>query len=435
MNLPLILLFGIISVFMLTLINPFYAVPVFIFGHYIEPVQYFPYLRQFNPSLLIGYAVLGGWLLHVIFTGNFVAAKNKLVTAVLIFIAWTFICTGMGKYASWDDQNLFIRNVIPFFIFVYMIISRKHVIITVWTLMIMGAVAAIYGMYCLKFNIGVSDQGIVRITSFMANPNAYGQTMALLIPIAICLMLSGYTRKTKLIVAGIVLLLITGVVMSYSRTSMIAMLFVLIFTPFMYYRGSKKIAALLVTIMILPALYYFFPLDNVKWRAHNRLVTAFQTESMAEVDLGRVETTRAGWMMMLNNPVTGVGIGGFGHEYYYMALSSDELELVMSRYGERGLSAHNLYVQVGGQLGILGLALYLFLVVIAWKNVRNAEITFFNNKDEAMYTISRALKIFLIAFMIIGITSSGLGSKMFWIVVGLSVSLNRLSQESVPINA
>jgi len=36
--------------------------------------------------------------------------------------------------------------------------------------------------------------------------------------------------------------------------------------------------------------------------------------------------------------------------------------------------------------------------------------------------------------MIIGITSSGMGSKMFWIVVGLSVSLNRLSQESVPIN-
>ena len=434
MNVPLLLFSGVIGVFVLTLINPFYAVPVFIFGHFVEPVQFVPHFREFNPSLLVGYAVLGAWLLHIIFTGNFVPAKNKLVTAVAIFIAWTFICTGIGVYATWYDQNMFIRNVIPFFIFVYMIQSRKQVIISIWTLLIMGAIAGIYGLYALKANIGVSDGGIVRITSFMANPNSFGQTMALLLPIAICLMLSDYTKKTKLIIAGIVLLLISGVVMSYSRTSMIAMLFVLIFTPFMYYRGSKKIAAILVTIMILPVLYFFFPLDNVKWRAHNRLVTAFQAESMEEVDKGRVETARAGWMMMLNNPVTGVGIGGFGHEYYQMAQTSDELELVMSRYGERGLSAHNLYVQVGGQLGILGLALYLFLVVIAWKNVRNAEIIFFNNQDEAMYTISRALKIFLIAFMIIGITSSGMGSKMFWIVVGLSVSLNRLSQESVPIN-
>ncbi|MFW5879862.1 MAG: O-antigen ligase family protein [bacterium] len=429
MNVPLILFSGLIGVFVLTLINPFYAVTVFIFGHFVEPVQFFPYLREFDPSLLVGYVVLGAWILHVVFTGNFIPAKNKLVAIVLIFIVWTFLCTGMGTYETWHNQNMLIKNLIPFFIFVYMVQSRKQVIFTVWLLLIMGAIAAVYGMYCLKANIGVSDHGIVRITSFMANPNAFGKTMAMLIPIAICLMLSSYNKKVKLCLAFIVLLLITGVVMSYSRTSMIAMLFVLIFTPLMYYRGSKKIAALMITLMILPGLYFFFPLDNVKWRAHNRLVTAFEAESMEEVDKGRVETAKAGWMMMLNNPLFGVGIGGFGHEYKQLAQTSAELELVESRYGDRGLSAHNLYVQVGGQLGLAGLILYLYLLIYAYYILKRSEEIFHSTGDERLYTITRSYKIFILAFMIIGITSSGLGNKLFWIVIGFGIALHRLALE------
>ena len=58
---------------------------------------------------------------------------------------------------------MFIRNVMPFFLFVYMVKTKKQVIIIVWVLMIMGAIAALYGLYCLKANIGVRDEGIVSV--------------------------------------------------------------------------------------------------------------------------------------------------------------------------------------------------------------------------------------------------------------------------------
>lgn len=435
MNSVVFLSLGVMFVSLITVINPFYALPFFIFGHFIEPIQFFPELRTYNPSLLLGYAVLGAWILHVVFTGNFIAAKNKLVGLVLVFIAWTFICSIIGSNATWNDQMMFIRNVMPFFLFVYMVKTKKQVVIVVWVLMLMGGIAALYGLYCLKANIGVRDEGIVRVTSFMSNPNAFGKTLALLIPITMGLLLSNYMYKTKIILSGILILLITGVVITYSRTSMIAMLLCLFLTPVMYFKGKNKIIAFIVTLALVPVFYYAFPLERVKWRAHNRLMTTFQAESAAEVDLGRVESARAGWMMMLQNPIFGVGIGGFGHEYYQLAQQSDDLELVESRYGERGLSAHNLYVQVGGQLGVVGVGLYFLLIVYAYRNAIKAEKMFEKSEEGTLYALSRSLKIFIIAFMVIGVTSSGLGNKLFWIVIALVIVLRRLANDqNIKIN-
>ncbi len=431
MNAFLFLVFGVSGVFVLTLINPFLALPVFIFGHFVEPIQFFPELRQYNTQLILGCAVLGAWLLHIIFTGNFVAANNRLVAPVILFIGWTFICMKLGTRGAWYEQSMFLINIIPFFVFLYMINTRKQLISIIWVLLIMGVIASVYGLYCVRANIGVSDGGLVRITSFMSNPNAFGKTLAFLIPISICLILSKYHFFVKLILAFVVFMMITGVVISYSRTSMIAMLLSLIITPMMYYKGSKKLVAFLITLLIMPLLYYGFPLDRVKWKAHNRLVSIFEAESAAEVDLGRVETAKAGWIMMRENPVFGVGIGGFGHEYYDLAQRLSDLELVESRYEERGLSAHNLYVQVGGQLGVIGLALYLFLVLLAFINAIAAERRFFENGDSTLYAISRSIKIFIIVFMITGITSSGLESKIFWIFAAIGVVLCKLSNMQI----
>ncbi|MFO7878295.1 MAG: hypothetical protein R6U55_17135, partial [Desulfovermiculus sp.] len=99
-----VLFFGVTGIFFITLINPFYALPIFIFGHFVEPVQFFRDLKQFNPSLLLGFAVLGAWFLHVVFTGNFIAAKNKQVAVVVLFILWSFICTAVGFYGDFTYQ-------------------------------------------------------------------------------------------------------------------------------------------------------------------------------------------------------------------------------------------------------------------------------------------------------------------------------------------
>lgn len=422
----LILMLGVIGVSILTVINPFYALPIFIFGHFIEPIQFFPELRQYNPSLLMAYAVLGASIIHVVLTGNFVAAKNRQVATVAFFIVWTIICTGVSAQGDWYSQANLVKNILPFFIFAYMIQTKKQMMVIIWTLLIMGAIAAIYGVYCLKANIGVRGQGLVRVTSFMANPNAYGQTLALLIPIAICLILSRYRKIVKIVIFIFIMLFIAGILISISRTSMIAMMTSLVLTPMLFYKGQKRVAALLVTLLVLPMLYFAFPHKKVKWRAHNRLVAAFQAESAAEVDLGRVESAKAGLVMMAEDPIFGVGLGAFGHEYMRIAESSMDIELVGSRYGERGLSAHNLYIQVGGQLGIVGLILYLYLVLLLYKNASKGEERFLERGDDALFTVSRALKIFVIVFMVIGITSSGLGSNLFWIFNGLSVAINRL---------
>jgi len=429
-NISLLLYFGVAGVFLITLVNPFYALPIFIFGHFFQPVQFFPGIQQYNVSLLMGVGVIAGWIIHFVFSGNLNSSKNNImVKVVLLLLIWSIISTILNPEATWSYFYYLLGSIIPFFLFVYLIKTREQLITILWVLLIMGVIAALYGIYCAKANIGINDRGIVRITSFMHNPNAYAHSIVLLVPMAIAFLLYYKKKKYKLLLSFFIFSLVVGLMLSYSRNSFPPLAFFLLFTPFMYYRGNKKILAIVITIILLPIFYYALP-DKVKWRYTNRILNTFQAQSLEEIDLGRVETIRAGWRMMFQNPIFGVGIGAFGLEYADISQRSSDIQFVESRYDEgRGLNAHNLYVEVGGQLGIAGLMIYLFLLFLAYKNASRAANKFNDLGDETLRAISVSFKAFIIGFMLLGLFNRGLNTEMFWIAMALIVVLDRLLQQ------
>lgn len=424
------LIFAVSGVFALTLLNPFWVLPVFIFGHFFQPVQFFPEIREYNPSMMIGSAVLVAWMMNVVFTGNISPARNKQVGLVIIFIMQIFISSAMSPLSSFSHVSYLTASIIPFFILVYVVQSRKQLIVIVFVLLLMGTIAALYGIYCVKANIGLRDRGIVRILSFMSNPNAFGHTMVILVPIALSLMLLDFHKVYRLGLCFLVALFVLAAMTSGSRNVFFPMVFFLIFTPAIYHRGNKKIMAFVLTILLLPIGYYALP-DSVKWRYTNRISNLFQAESLEAIDEGRVETAKAGWKMMFAHPLLGVGIGGFGHEYARIAQYSEDIDLVKSRYGDRGLSAHNVYVEVGGQLGILGLMIYLSIVFVAYKDARRSEEIFFQAGDDLLRSIAVSLRICIIGSLMMGMFNRLLNDNMFWIIIALTVVLNRLAVEQI----
>ncbi len=424
------LIFAVSGVFVLTLLNPFWVLPVFIFGHFFQPVQFFPALREYNPSIMIGSAVLVAWIMNMMVTGNITPARNKQVALVILFIMQIFISSALGPLSGFSHVSYLMASIIPFFILVYMVQTRKQLIVIIFVLLLMGTIAALYGIYCVKANIGIRDRGMVRIVSFMSNPNAFGHTMVILIPIALSLMLVPFYTAYRLGLCFLAALFVLAAMTSGSRNVFFPMVFFLLFTPAIYHRGNKKIMAFVLTILMLPIGYFALP-DSVKWRYTNRITNLFEAESLEEIDEGRVETAKAGWKMMFKHPLLGVGIGGFGYEYARIAQYSEDIDLVKSRYGDRGLNAHNAYVEVGGQLGILGLLIYLSIVITAYRDAKRSEMIFYQAGDDTLRSIAVSLRICIIGSMMIGMFNRLLHDNMFWIIIALTVVLNRLAVEQI----
>lgn len=434
MNSLNLFILGVVGTTLITVFNPFYVLPIFMLGHFIEPMQFYPELRMYNPAVTVGISVLVAWILHLIIYQDFVPSKNKQVNIVWLLILWALMSCALGGKGNWYVTILHIRNILPYFFFLYMIKTRNQVITIFWMLLTLGVIASLYGIYCAKHNIGVSEYGIKRIQSFFENPNAFGETLTLLIPFAIALLCYQYPKFVKVILLAIIGLLLLGVVLSYSRKCFFALLVAIMLTPFKYFQRDKKLVAVVATIVSLVLITYFLPLGP-KYRMWKRVRTIFRADSAEQLDAGRTETAKAGWRIMMKHPVLGVGIGKFKSAYITLASRSMDVDLVGTARDRQAAGAHNVFIEVGAQLGIGGLCIYLYLVVLAFKDSKEAERLFKANKDQLLRMLAASLQVFIITIMIIGMFTGILDSKMFWIIIPLTAVLKRLAQEQIDDSA
>lgn len=396
---PLLILGGVV-LFIVTIINPFSVLPIFIVGSFVEPMQFFPDLRQYNPTTIVGLMLMAALIFHTIIFRDFAPTKSKQVKYAFLFVVWAFIASfiNINEIGGLGPLLIFIRVIIPYFLFVYMVKTPKQISIILWILVILGMIAAIYGIYQLKSNIGVYDRGVKRITSFFDNPNSFGFSSLLLIPIALGLLKCRYPATAKIILISAIPLLITGVIISYSRKCAVGIPLVAFLFVWKFFKGGKKFFAFAAVILILIITAYFFP-SNAKYRLWSRLRTIGRAESAQDLDFGRVASAKAAFNMTLRNPLFGIGIGGHsGSEY------ANEFMKIASSMGADSftindvLPPHNLYLQVSSQIGLIGLLIYFCIFLCAFKDLYFAE-KIFSGKNNYLAVFSSTLQVYIILFL------------------------------------
>lgn len=412
-----------IVLFFITVINPFVLLPIFIIGAYIEPMQYFPQFVQYNPTTILGLVMLSAWFFHTLIYKDFSALKSKQVTFAVFFVIWMVISSFFYRQTSMPVFLTIFRAIIPYFLFSCIIKTQKQISIIVWVLIICGVLAAVYGIHQLRANIGVYDRGIKRIVSFFSNPNAFGNNLSILIPI----LLGMFFHKYSAVVKGILLIffafLFAGIIISYSRgasVTFIAGIFLFVFT---FFKKEKKVFAGIAAVFLLLAIIYFFP-SRQKYTMWARVRTIFRAESAEQLDSGRAETSKAGIRMMLNNPLFGVGLGNFTNEYRNLAMSRSDIKIV----SKHAMVAHNLYVEIGSQIGIVGLILYLLIVFFTLRDLYYSQKLFLNN-NEFLRIVTVSLQVSVYVFLLYGFMGSGLSSKTFWIIISLAIPLKRMAMD------
>ena len=140
--------------------------------------------------------------------------------------------------------------------------------------------------------------------------------------------------------------------------------------------------------------------------------------SVSDGGAGRTDIWKVGWRMVEANPVHGVGAGNFPvSSIHYLlepgAIQRDEFIV------DRPAVAHNMYLEVLAELGIVGLTLFLSFIVISLFTGIKAAKKFDALGEDGLALIARGIAVGLISMLAADVFLSNEVGKLLWLLIAL----------------
>jgi putative inorganic carbon (hco3(-)) transporter len=85
--------------------------------------------------------------------------------------------------------------------------------------------------------------------------------------------------------------------------------------------------------------------------------------------------------------------------------------------------AHNIYLHVLAEMGIVGLALFLAVLALSIGSAMRAVRIFHRRRERSMEVLGRALVVAVIANLVAGFFLSGQYSKQLWVLLALGPAM------------
>ncbi|MCK4234466.1 O-antigen ligase family protein [candidate division WOR-3 bacterium] len=366
------------------------------------PGIYFPVVIILLFGIMISWMVSTQVPIHI-------SKQDSLIFLLITMITFSFLYSTdihRGLYALRE----FIKALVIYFIIVNIVNSKKLLVAIIWTIVISTAFASFFSIY--QYIAGsIFEFSVFKIYYRVAGTGNDANYFALLLVTTLPLSLSLF-RITRFKLLKILLLIISfayifSIFFTLSRGGLIGLSFVLIFFLFKF-RTNKKIFILLLFVILF--LSFFIPL-NVKMR----IQTLIHFQGDASI-IQRIELIKGGLRVFAESPLVGVGLGGFINH--------------VARYVTMPMVAHNTYLQVAAELGLIGFSLFASIILLTlWTLHKNQKMLKESGKRE-LFFISQSLQGGLLGFLVISAFLSVPFHFSLWIMISLSVVLNKLTVKS-----
>ena len=260
-----------------------------------------------------------------------------------------------------------------------------------------------------------------RLSGPIGDPNFFAQIMVVLLPIAINRAWSEKNILLKGFAGWIFLATLLTVIYTYSRGSFLAMIVAFIIMAVL---RPPRIPYAFLGLIVFLVVFQFVPANY-----RDRISSIFnifpnsQTNGYVDVSVqGRTSENLVAWNMFRDNPVLGVGVGNYNSYYqvYSRKLGLD------SRLEDR--SAHNLYLEVAAERGIVGLVVFGSIIILTLQQVYRASKKFTQTGHNEFTELAIALGVSFIAYLVASIFLHDAYPRFFWVLVGICWALPQSAQ-------
>lgn len=279
---------------------------------------------------------------------------------------------------SLKELALFLAGPLLYFIVTNNINDEKQINYIINVLLIIGSLFGIYGILQyngIDFSFWTHNIGRQKVFGLFGNVNYFAEYLIVPLPLAVSLFFVRRNKFKKILLLIGILAMSASLTVTITRSSYLGFGVSLIFMFFLYLarRGknfikeNKKIFIIILAIIILITFLFALPnplnkpgtvISKIKGRIS--VVQLMQGSSIKR----RIAIWKFTALMINDHPLLGSGLGTFKYNSLnYQAKFFDQGEnRHLYSYGFAD-KAHNEYLQLWAELGIIGLGIFIWLII------------------------------------------------------------------------
>jgi O-antigen ligase len=379
-------------------------------------------IGSFGITKVIGFLLVVSWLAYVTTRESageqdFVSQHPLMSYALMIFVAWSGVSLLWSEFHGpvFTSTFRYAQNALLFLIVFTAVRERRH---AMWVVAAFVAGASVSALFAVMNPVDPGQYDVARASGTIGDPNELAAV--LVVGIILGGVLFATVRKSplaRIAALGAIVLCAGGLFVSLSRGGLLALAFSMLASLFLAGR-YRLMAATGAMLAVLVTVGYFALLAPPE--ARDRV-------TKADGGTGRTDIWHVGWRMVEAHPVRGVGSGNFPHASIHYFLAPGAL-----RYGQYFIDhpkvAHNMYLHVLAELGVVGLSLFLSLIGFAVVSTIKAARRFERAGDRDMELLARGVVVALLGLLAADFFLSGQFSKQLWLLLGLGPALLALSE-------
>lgn len=402
-------MFGLILVYILTavgvlgsFVQPLIGLYIYVLFAMLRPQYLWSFAGNMDGmSLYVGVATLIGWGLKG-FGGLNLGRSKPIIWTLIAFLLWAQLSSSLGINPQWSSPWVYelAKIVGPFMVGVTMMNDPKAIRTMMW--IIVGSHGYIgYEMnnwyYVRGYNF-VHESGY----GFMDN-NSFALSLVATVGLAATLTLVARTWWEKLAATGCGLLIVSTLVLTYSRGGLLGLGIVGIGAFFMIPKRPTY-----VILMLLGAIGTA-RLIGPEVRA--RFATVFAEEQDRDASAqSRVELWKACLDVASKNPLTGIGPRNFpavAHEYGFT----------------RGKEAHSTWMQGAAEMGFVGIGLLISFYLVTMAKLIPRALRKWTNENKQESAFAAGVLISLAGFFVTAqfVTMAGLETPYYIVMVAAAM--------------
>jgi O-antigen ligase/Tfp pilus assembly protein PilF len=414
----------------------------------LTPIAFFPHcITVFVPikeAIIENIALLSlmFWILKIISR-----EEIKFASAPLNFPVLSFILMGIlsliwtnSFFVSLTELPLFLSGPLLYLVLINNLNNKRQVNYILNTLIAVAGLFGIYGILQyngIDFSLWKYNVGRQQVFGLFGNVNYFAEYLIIPLPIAVSLFFTSPNKLKKgLLLIGILAMSAT-LILTFTRGSNLGFGASLIFMFFLFIyskgnnfiRRNKKILIIILLVVITTAIFLFIvpnPLNKegtVIFKIKNRIsLSRLKTEVAFNRRLIIWKFTA---LMIKDHPLLGSGIGTF--KYNSLRYQAKYFESIKNRslvgFADK---THNEYLQFWAELGIIGLAIFIWLMISYF----NYGLKYLRKiKDSPKQGIIIGLMGSVVAVLIDGMFGFPLHLPatviLFWLVLALTIIIGK----------
>jgi O-antigen ligase len=367
----------------------------------------------FVPGLfsILLFAAFLAWVMRALLTSDLTVSGTNVDLALLIYVSTLLLSMLFSPTPEAGGPHLLlVARWLVFYVLLANVVRSEREAVSVSAFVVLGAVmTGLVGLWAFSQERFLVLLGSVfRASGLAGNPNELAIVMVTVIPISAYMVGAVRRKAARAFFAAAIVVLVAANLVTLARTGLLGMLLVFLLIAV---RERRRLWVKLGVVLFLALLPLLIPPEFWLRIAGGGMFSGDYSSMV------RTGAMRAGVRMFAENPITGVGLGA------YLGKSTQYGDIIFP------LVAHNMFLHVLAENGILGLTAMLFVIGSSLRNMILAERI--AERNSALFYLARGYQVAYVAFLFSGLFTSIQFNQSFWFMAAASVFLLQAAKKQL----